>query len=359
MKIRIEKRITPSVSSSILATSASLVLALIVCGFLLLLFGVSPLKTYVAMVTSAFGSVYSISEVLVKAIPLMLCGLGISVAFKRKFWNIGTEGQLAVGGITATGIALFLPKYWQNIPGWTHLLLAAIAGFVSGGLWGLLPAVLQKCFTVNEILTTLMFNYVAIQMVEYLFYGPWKDPKGYGFPGTAEFPPSALLPRLSGRVHLGLVFAIVAAVLLWFVLKRTTWGFEIKTIGANPHAAKYAGMNLAINLLQVAFLSGGLAGLAGMAEVCGIAHRLTKGLTVGYGFTAITVSWLAQLHPLGVLVAAFFIAGLLVGGDQIQISMGLPASVAVILQGTILFFILAGEILQSHKITFVKGGRRG
>jgi simple sugar transport system permease protein len=231
------------------------------------------------------------------------------------------------------------------------LLLIAVAGFLGGALWGLIPAVLKAYLRVNEIITTLMLNYIAILMVEYLFYGPWKDPKGYGFPGTAEFPPAAWLPRLARtRVHLGLVFAVLAALVIWLVLARTKWGYEIRVIGENPRAATYAGINIVRNILLIMFLSGGLAGLAGMAEVTGIAHRLTKGLTVGYGFTAIIVAWLANLNPWAVLVVSILLAGLLVGGDQIQITMGLPASAALILQGAILFFMLGGEMFKQYDV---------
>ena len=198
-------------------------------------------------------------------------------------------------------------------------------------------------------------NYIAILWIEHLFYGPWKDPQGYGFPGTAEFPEVAWLPRLANtRVHLGLLIAIVAAVFIWLVLSRTKWGYEIRVIGENPTAAKYAGISTARNIILVMLLSAGLAGLAGMAEVAGISHRLQKGVTVGYGYTAIIVAWLAKLNPWAVLVVAILLAGLLVGGDQIQITMGLPASVALVLQGIILFLVLGGESLTQYRIRLIR-----
>jgi len=352
MRIRIEKRPIPSRLVSVLTLLLSLLLALIVGGILLKAVKADPIKTYRAMALGAFGSRYSLSETLVKAIPLMLCGLAVSVAFRMLFWNIGAEGQLAMGGIAAAGVALFLPPRAPHLPSWLLLLLIAIVGFMAGALWGLIPALLKAYIRVNEIITTLMLNYIAILLVEYLFYGPWKDPKGYGFPGTAEFPPVAWLPRLPGtRVHLGLLFALLAAIFIWAVLSRTKWGYEIRVIGENPRAATYAGISLVRNILLIMWLSGGLAGLAGMAEVTGIAHRLTKGLTVGYGFTAIIVAWLAKLNPWTVLIVSFLLAGLLVGGDQIQITMGLPASVALILQGAILFFMLGAEVFKQYHIT--------
>ena len=360
LDFRLEKRLAPSKAVTFLAPLISLILALLLGAVILGLSGANPVTTYLAMLEGAFGNremwaqgnYYNISETLVKAIPLMLCALGVGIAFRMLFWNIGAEGQLAMGGIAAAGIALNLGG---QLSGPVIIPLMMIGGFAAGAVWGLIPALLKAYLKVNEIITTLMMNYIAILMVEYLFYGPWKDPQGYGFPGTAEFAASAWLPRFPGsRVHMGLFFAILAALLIWLVLSRTKWGYEIQIIGENPRAAHYAGINLALNIALVMILSGGLAGLAGMAEVSGIAHRLTKGLTVGYGFTAIIVAWLARLNPWRTLVIAFLLAVLLVGGDQIQITMRLPAATALILQGAILFCMLGGEIFTQYRLTWRK-----
>jgi len=348
MKIRFEKRLQRSRTAAILVPVVSLVLALVLGGILLALAGANPFVTYKAMLLGAFGTRYAISETLVKAIPLMLTGLGVSIAFRMLFWNIGAEGQLAMGGFAAAGFALFVAP---SLPPWLGLPGVILAGFVAGAFWGLIPAALKAYVGVNEIITTLMMNYIAILWVEYLFYGPWKDPKGFGFPGTAEFPDFTWLPRFFGtRVHLGLVIAVIAAIVLWIILSRTKWGYEIRVIGENPNAARYAGINRARNILLVMMLSAGLAGLAGMGEVAGISHRLQKGLTVGYGYTAIIVAWLGKLNPWAVLLVAVLLAGLLVGGDQIQISMGLPAAVALVLQGIILFLVLGGEIFTQYRL---------
>ena len=351
--LKLEKRSAPSRTASYLVPLVSLLLALAFGGVILLAAGASPLTTYKAMALGAFGGKYSISETMVKAVPLMLCGLGVSVAFRMLFWNIGAEGQLAVGGIAAAGVALFLA---ERIPSPLLLPAMVVAGFVVGALWGLIPALLKAYLRVNEIIVTLMMNYIAILWVEHLFYGPWKDPKGYGFPGTAQFPEAAWLPRLPGtRIHLGLAFAVVAALFIWIVLRRTKWGYEIRVIGENPRAANYAGISIVRNIILVMILSGGLAGLAGMSEVAGISHRLQKGLTVGYGYTAIIVAWLGRLNPWGVLVVAILLAGLLVGGDQIQITMQLPAAVALVLQGAILFFVLGGSLFTQYHIRLEQG----
>lgn len=361
--LKLEKRLEASQTISLLVPVGSLLLALVFGAILLLLAGANPLQTYRAMLEGAFGTpeqwqagdFYALTETLVKATPLMLCGLAVSIAFRMLFWNIGAEGQLVMGGFAAGAVALWLPGLAPWLPSWAFLPLMGLAGIVGGALWGVVPGLLKAYLRVNEIITTLMLNYIAILWVQHLYYGPWKDPQGFGFPGTAQFETFTWLPRLTGRVHLGIIFAILAAVFIWIVLGRTRWGYEIRLIGENPTAARYAGVGIARNIVLVMFLSGGLAGLAGMAEVAGISHRLQQGLAVGYGFTAIIVAWLGRLNPWGVLLVGFLLAALLVGGDQIQITMGLPASVALVLQGAILFCMLGGNILTTYRLRLVRG----
>ncbi len=360
--IKLEKRLEPSQTMAYLVPLISFVLALLFGAILLALAGANPWQTYRAMLEGAFGTptqwrdgqFYSLTETLVKATPLMLTGLGVSIAFRMLFWNIGAEGQLVMGGFAAGAAALWLPVLFPSIPHWIYLPLMIVAGVLGGALWGLIPAMLKAYLKVNEIITTLMLNYIAILWLQYLYYGPWKDPKGYGFPGTAQFPEFTWLPRLTGRLHWGLIFALIAAALLWLVLDRTRWGYEIRLIGENPGAARYAGVSITRNIVLVMLVSGGLAGLAGMAEVAGISHRLQQGLAVGYGFTAIIVAWLAKLNPWGVIVVAILLAALLVGGDQIQITMGLPASMALVLQGAILFFMLGGDIFTRYRLSLIR-----
>ncbi len=360
--LKLEKRLEPSRTVSVLVPIGSLLLALVFGAILLQLAGANPVQTYRAMLEGAFGTpdqwregnFYSLTETLVKATPLMLCGLAVSIAFRMLFWNIGAEGQLVMGGFAAGAVALWLPGLAPWLPTWAFLPLMGLAGIVGGAVWGVVPGLLKAYLKVNEIITTLMLNYIAILWVQHLYYGPWKDPHGFGFPGTAQFAEFTWMPRLTGRVHLGLVLAILAAIFIWIVLGRTKWGYEIRLIGENPSAARYAGVSIARNIVLVMFLSGGLAGLAGMGEVAGISHRLQQGLAVGYGFTAIIVAWLGRLNPWGVLLVGFLLAALLVGGDQIQITMGLPASVASVLQGAILFAMLGGNILTGYRLRLVR-----
>jgi simple sugar transport system permease protein len=226
-----------------------------------------------------------------------------------------------------------------------------VAGLLGGALWGLIPGALRAGFGASEIITSLMLNYVAILFSEYLVHGPWKDPQAYGFPGTPPLPDAGWLPHWgTTRVHLGLLFGLVAAVLLWLMLRRTRWGYEISVIGENARAARYAGMPIGRSIMLVMALSGALAGLAGMSEVAGIGHQLQRNLSPGYGYAAIIVAWLARLHPLGAILVAFFLAALTVGGDQLQMALGLPAAIAPMLQGTILFFLLGGDILTRYRL---------
>ncbi len=362
--IKLEKRLRPSRRMAILVSLASVMLAFLLGAVLLTVFDADPWDTYRAMLLGAFGTLeqwqegqfYSVTETLVKAIPLMLTGLAVSVAFRMLFWNIGAEGQLVMGGVAAAGVALWFPTLFPFVPlrPWMYLPLMIVGSVLAGAAWALVPALLKSFLRVNEIITTLMLNYIAILWYQHLFNVIWKDPAGYGFPGSAEIGEFAQLPRFSGRLHWGLGIAVAAAVLLWVVLERMRWGYEIRLIGENATAARYAGVSLGRNIVMVMLLSGGLAGIAGMVEVAGISHRLQQGLNVGYGFTGIIVAWLARLNPWGAMLVATLLAALLVGGDQIQITMGLPASVALVLQGAILFCVLGGEMFTRYRLKLVR-----
>jgi len=346
MKIAIQKRERLTLTSAFLNTLVSVLGALVFGGVVLtLISGVNPLTAYLTMAVGAFGSGYAITEILVKAIPLMILSLAVSLAFRIRFWNIGAEGQWCVGGIAATGIGLF----WSSIlPGPLVLPVMFLGSFVLGALWALIPAILKVWLKVNEVITTLMMNYIAVLLVEHFYLGPWKNPGGWGFPGTASVPAIAQLPKIAGRAHFGLVFAVAAAFLIWIILKKTTWGFRIRVIGESERAARYSGYNVPKYILVVTSFSGGLAAIAGMAEIAGVAYKLQMGYAVGYGFTAIIVAWLAKLNPWAVLVTAFLLAALLVGGDQLQISLNLSSYIALVMQGVVLFFILAGEYVFSR-----------
>lgn len=307
------------------------------------------------MFAIAFGSAFGWSDTTVKATPLLLAGLGVALAFRMRLWNIGAEGQLFFGAFMATGVALFwLPP---ETPTLIMLTAMALAGFAGGALWALIPGLLRAKLNVNEIITTLMLNYVAIFWNNYFVYGPWSE-RGFGL--TPQYPRTAWLPRLTDfgaeipmfrglTAHAGILIGIAAAIVLWIVLRRTRWGFEVSVTGDNPRAARYAGINVTRNIILAMLISGGLAGLAGMSEVSGVVHRLQERFSPGYGFTAIIVAWLAKLNPLAIIPVAYIFAALLVGGDAIQ-----PAGIAQLLQGVILFVVVGGEMMLQYRIRWIR-----
>lgn len=351
--MRFEKRDTVSKQMIVVVPLLSIVIGLAFAGVFIALTGKDPFQVYQLMFTGAFGSVYGLSETVVKAVPLIFASLGVSLAFRMQLWNIGAEGQLYMGAFGATWVALTYPAW----PGWLLIPAMLAAGFFMGGLWGLLPAIPRAYFKVNETITTLLLNYIGILWVDYLVYGPWKDPKGLGFPITAPFSEGAILPAFGiTRIHWGIVLALLAVLVVYIVLRYTRWGFEIRVSGESAAAARYAGMNHVRNILLVMFVSGGLAGLAGMTEVSGITQRLQHGISPGYGYSAIIIAWLARLHPFAIVVVSFVFGGLLVGGFSIQTS-GFPAATVAMLQGAILFFVVGGEIFVQYRLTGTKKGR--
>ncbi|PKL09467.1 MAG: ABC transporter permease [Spirochaetae bacterium HGW-Spirochaetae-7] len=352
MTLVFEKRKTVSKTAIVVVPFISFAVSLVLTGVLLVTFGANPFETFAAMFKGAFGSGRAFTETLVKAIPLMLTGLGVALAFKLRFWNIGAEGQLTLAGVAATWVAV----YWSPwLPAPILLPMLVLVGCAAGALWAGIPALLKTSLKVDETLVTLMLNYVAILISQFLYYGPWRDPKGFGFPGTEMFPKAAWFPRIAGRAHIGLYFALVAAAVLWFVLQRTRWGFELKVIGNSPKAARYQGISVERNILLAVLLSGALCGLAGVGEVAGISRRLQQGLSLGYGYTAIIVAWMAQLNPLAIPFVAIIMGGLLVGGDQVQMVMGLPSSMGLLMQGMMLFPMLAGSLFTEYRIKRMTG----
>jgi simple sugar transport system permease protein len=326
----------------------AILLALLFVACLLMWVNVNPARVYLEMFKGSFGSFYDFSEVLVRATPLILCGLSVGLAGKMLLWNIGAEGQLVMGGIAGAGVALFGTPY---LPSALHIPTMILAGFLGGALWGSIPGFLRARLGVNEIITSLMLNYVAILWLEHLYFGPWRDPAGRGFPGTAMFPEPAWLPRFGEtRVHLGLPIGLAAAVLIWFVLAWTRWGYEIRIAGANLHAARYARIGIARKILSVMVLSGGLAGLAGICETAGIHYRLQQGLDVGNGYVGIIVAWLGGLRPGAIVLISVLLGSLMVGGDQVQITMHVPSSISLVLQGTILFCVMGGQVFREYTV---------
>ena len=321
----------------------ALLSALLVGGIVFLFCGVDPFSAYLAMIDGAFGSGYAFSETVVKATPLMFTGLAVSLAATMALWNIGCEGQLVMGGIFAAGVSLFGPSHLAQ---WSVLPLAVVSAAIGGALWAAVPGVLKAKLQVSEILSTLLLNYVAIIFMEHLYYGPWRDPAGYGFPGTAMIDESCRLARFFGtRLHGGLFIALALAAVLFLSVVRTKWGFRIRVCGEGPDAARYAGYDISCQTVLLMAVSGALAGLAGMAEVCGIHHRLQTGLAAGYGYDGIIVAFAARKNPIAVPVAALFLGAVMVGADRLQSSLGLPSAIGMVLEGALLFGLLASDAL--------------
>lgn len=336
----------PHKKSSWWVPIVSVFLALILCAIFILINGMNPIDVYMKMFQGAFGSNFGLSETIVKSIPLLLCGLGVAIAYKISIYNIGAEGQFILGAIGATAVTIFLP----DLPGALYIPIMMVAGIVFGGLWGLFTAIPRTYFQVNELITSLMLNYVALLLLDYLVYGPWRDPAGFNFPGTPEFNDFQLLATVgNSRLHFGLFFALAAVLVFAFLLSKTRWGYELKLLGANPLAAQNAGIQIKKHILLVMLISGGLAGFAGAIEVSGVAGRLMYGISPGYGYTAIIVAWIAKLNPWLMILASVFIGGLIVGGYSIQ-TIGLPSSFSSMLQGAILFCLISGEMISKYRI---------
>jgi ABC-type uncharacterized transport system permease subunit len=349
-RIRFERVQTPSRLIGVLVPVLSILLALVAGSIVLIASGENPIDVYRAMLNGAFGDRNGFAEVLVKMTPLLLTGLGVSVAFRMQLWNIGAEGQFYFGAIFTTWVALF---FIPDAPAIVLIPVMIVFGMIGGAFWAAIPGALRAYLGANETITSLLLNYVAILFSDYLVHTRWRNPQGFGFPGTESYPEAAWLPNWGTyRVHLGLLFGFVAALVIWVIMRRTRWGYEVAVMGENAEAARYAGMRTRRTIVLVMALSGALAGLAGMSEVAGVGHQLQRNISPGYGYTAIIVAWLGRLNPFGIILVSFLLAALIVGGDQLQITMGLSSAVAPMLQGTILFFVLGGDILTRYKIVW-------
>ena len=312
--------------------------------------GYDPFAALYHFFVSPVLSTYGLAELAVKATPLVLIGIGLAIGFRAGVWNIGAEGQLTIGAIAGGGIALWA---WQHEGGWV-LPAMCLAGIVGGMAYAAIPAFLKTRFDVNEILTSLMLAYVATLFLSLLVYGPWKDPEGYGFPESRMFAASAMLPTLlSGtRLQIGALIARLVAIAGWILMSRTIIGFEVKVVGQAPAAARYAGFSRERMIWFCLLLGGGLAGLAGLFEVAGPIGQLVPVISPGYGFTAIIVAFLGRLHPLGVLIAGLVMALSYLGGENVQITVGLTQAVTGVFQGMLLFFLLACDVLVRYRIRF-------
>ena len=352
---KIQRRTYITRKISILITFSSVILAFLIVGLIFIFMGINPLEVYYNIIV-VFTSPILLLESFKRAIPIGLAALGLSIAFKMNFWNIGAEGQMYMGMFASTGIVL-LHLYYGLIPDYLVLFLMILAAFITGGLWCSLPAFLKIKMKVNEILTTLMMNYVAMYFVDFLIYGPWRDPKGYGFPLSVPFPDYAKLIILLGEfTYTGLLLLILTATLVYFILKYTKLGFELKIVGESIDTARYAGINLSRVITLGGFLSGGVAGIGGLTIVSGIIGRLRPRASPGYGYTAIIVVLLSSLNPWLIIPVSTFFGGLFVAGDILQAALKIPGAAVEMCQALIFLFIIIGEFIKRYRITIVQRG---
>lgn len=351
MPLKIEPRRETSLALLYATPFLAVLLTVITGFFLFLVMGYAPLPGLYHFFISPVLSLYGISELMVKAAPLIMIGVGLAMGFRANVWNIGAEGQLTVGAIAGGGIAL---AFWGQDGFWV-LPLMCIAGILGGMAYAAIPAFLKTRFGVNEILTSLMLTYVATLFLSMLVFGPWKDPAGFNFPQSRMFSNSALLPIvLSGtRMHLGTIIAIAIAVAGWVLMTYTIIGFQIKTVGQAPAAARFAGFSQNKVIWLCLLMAGGLAGLAGTFEVAGPIGQLIPTITPGYGFTAIIVAFLGRLHPLGIIASGLLMALSYIGGENAQVVVGLPQAVTGVFQGLLLFFLLASDFLVRYRVRLI------
>ncbi|NDL67340.1 ABC transporter permease [Anaerotalea alkaliphila] len=325
----------------------AILLAFLASSLFIRILGHNPLAVYGSMLVGAFGSPMRIRDTLTVAIPLTLTSIGILVAFKMKFWNIGAEGQILMGAFAASMVAYNL----GNLSRWVVLPLMFLAGFVGGGLWALLPAWLKMKWNTNETIITLMLNYIAIKWITFLQYGPWRDPASMGFPKMPNFASGAIVPKLFG-IQAGFLVAILFVVLAHYFMHHSKGGYEVAVVGESVDTARYAGMNVKKIVLTALVISGGISGIVGMLEASGVNHTLNASISAGYGFTAIITTWLSGLKPLVVLPVSILFAAMTKGGGYIQTVYQIPQAAAQVLQSMILFFVIGSEFFVQYKLVF-------
>ncbi len=347
--MRFERRTDVPWGIVALAPPGAIAAALVLCAGLIALAGVNPLAAYAEMLNGAFGSRLAVTETLTRAVPLILTGLAAAVAFRARLWNIGAEGQFYIG-------ALFTA--WAGhgavtgLPAPVAIVVLMLGGMLAGALLLIGPVVLRLRFGVDEVVTTLLLNFIAVLFVGMMVEGPMKDPMGFGWPQSVPVAREVMLPDLvaRSRLHIGLIFAILAAGVVWIIQQRTVFGAQTRAAGLNPVAAAFAGVPLSQTLILVAMLSGGLAGLAGAVEVIGVTGYVTTTMSPGYGYAGIVVAMLAALHPAGVVAAAVFVATVFIGADAMSRATGVPSFIADVIMSASLLTMLTALLFTTYRI---------
>lgn len=346
--LQIVRRDRPLARMRYISPLVAVILMMFTGMLIFLALGRDPMLGFYTFFVRPLSSLYGFGELLLKATPLMLCGIGLAIGFRANVWNIGAEGQFILGAAGATGMALSFP----DLPGVVLLPLMVLAGAGAGMAWAAIPAWLKTRFNANEILVSLMLVYVAGFLVSWLVFSPWRDPMGFGFPQTEMFSRAALLPGIlpGTRLNAGLFLALALIVVAWVFLQQTVLGFRLRVAGRSRAAAGYAGFSIQRAVWMGLLCGGGAAGIAGMTEVAGPMGQLTDKIALGYGFAAIIVAFLGRLHPIGVVLASLLMALLFLGGEQVQQHMNLPKSISMIFQGLLLFYLLGADLLVNYRL---------
>ena len=346
----IEPRPSVSIVRAGLAPIWAIVFSMALCAVLIAWAGASVPTAYALLFKGAFGSAFAINETLTRSIPLILTGLAASIAFRAKFYNIGAEGQLYAGAMAAT----FFGTGIVTLPPYLMVPFLIVMGALAGGLLLIVPVLLKTRLKVDEVVTTLLLNFIVLLLVSYLIEGPWKDPYSLGWPQAAPIIDEGLLPPLlaKGRLHAGLILALLMAVVMWVIIRFTVQGYEIRAVGNNAKAAEFSGINVNRTVIMTAMISGGLAGMAGVSETAGLKGYLTLDLSPGFGYTGIAVAMLAQLNPLGVVPAAIFLSAVYVGSDAMSRAINIPTYIADVLVGVSVLAVLCSVMLSQYKVRF-------
>jgi general nucleoside transport system permease protein len=349
--MRLEKRVERSSTMAVASPFIALTLTMITAAIIFALRGNDPVQALYVFFIEPLTAMWTVEQVLVKAAPLVLIGAGLAVAYRANVWNIGAEGQLTAGAILAGAIPVLLPT-WQSPLTLISMMLAGAAG---GIVWGAIPAYLRNRFSANEILTSLMLVYVVQLFLDWLVRGPWRDPKGFNFPKTISFSDWQLLPYLTSGIHAGVIIALLVALILGFVMTRTLKGFEITVTGHSPRAARFSGFSEQKTVMFCMVLSGGLAGLAGAIEISSVVGQLQPQISPGYGFAAIIVAFLGRLNPIGAILAGLLLALSYIGGEAVQTALQIPDKITRVIQGILLFYVLACDTLILYRVKFGAG----
>lgn len=355
MQFRLEKRPEPSRLMLVVTPIASVLLTMLIGVIVFDALGIDGQRAVIDIFLTPLLASYKWQDVAVKAAPLVIIGLGLSIGNRANVWNIGAEGQYILGALAGAGMCLLT----AGATGWWILPLVILAGVIGGAAWAVIPAFLKNRFNVNEILSSLMLTYVALQLLSYLIGGPWKDPEGRNFPQTPLLLPDQQLPVIvpGTTIHLGVAIAIVLAFAFWLVMSRSVFGFQVRVVGSAPNAARHGGFDSKQTVWLAMLIGGAMAGLAGVFELSGATRQLNLGFPSGYGFTAIIVAFLGRLHPIGVLIAGIVLAVTYVGGQVAQTTVHIPNATAGIFQAMMLFFILASDILVRYRVRVIPSAR--